>query len=131
MLLILIAYLLATSLAVEVTILKVIDGDTLRVSAPWVPAPLKPEISLRVFGVDTPELKSKILSEKAAAERALQFTEQFLARGTVRVEYLRWDKYGGRIVGNVYVGEESLAAELISAGLGKPYYGGTKEQWDL
>ncbi len=34
---------------------RVIDGDTVEFEAPFLPAPLKPVLSLRVLGVDTPE----------------------------------------------------------------------------
>ena len=36
-------------------IVKVSDGDTVVFEAPFMPAPLKPQLSLRVLGVDTPE----------------------------------------------------------------------------
>ena len=34
---------------------RVIDGDTVAFEAKFLPAPLKPELSIRVLGVDTPE----------------------------------------------------------------------------
>jgi hypothetical protein len=39
----------------DAVITRVIDGDTVAFQAPFLPAPLKPELSIRVFGVDTPE----------------------------------------------------------------------------
>ena len=36
-------------------ITRVIDGDTVAFEANFLPAPLKQELSIRVFGVDTPE----------------------------------------------------------------------------
>ncbi len=39
----------------DANITRVIDGDTVAIEAPWLPDPLKKELSIRVFGVDTPE----------------------------------------------------------------------------
>ena len=36
-------------------ITRVIDGDTVAFAAPFLPEPLKQELSIRVYGVDTPE----------------------------------------------------------------------------
>ena len=36
-------------------VIKVNDGDTVVFEAPFMPAPLKPQLSLRVLGVDTTE----------------------------------------------------------------------------
>ena len=39
----------------DAMITRVIDGDTVAFQADFLPAPLKKELSIRVFGVDTPE----------------------------------------------------------------------------
>ncbi len=39
----------------DVLLTRVIDGDTVAFQANWLPDPLKKELSIRVFGVDTPE----------------------------------------------------------------------------
>jgi hypothetical protein len=31
------------------------DGDTVVIAAPFLPAPLKPQLAVRVYGVDTPK----------------------------------------------------------------------------
>lgn len=120
-----IVYTLFVTCAAE-RVLRVIDGDTIIVEAPWVPEPLKPEISVRLYGVDTPEMKSRDPEARVAAEKAKHFVENILDSGEVRIEYLKWDKYGGRILGNLFIKEESLAEKLISEGLGEPYFGGAK-----
>ena len=42
----------------DAVITRVIDGDTVAFQADFLPAPLKKELSIRVFGVDTPEKDS-------------------------------------------------------------------------
>jgi len=39
----------------DAQVLRVSDGDTIVISAPFLPAPLKPELAVRIYGVDTPE----------------------------------------------------------------------------
>ena len=39
----------------EWDVLRVIDGDTVEIEAPYLPEPLAPKLSIRVYGVDTPE----------------------------------------------------------------------------
>ena len=43
----------------DTTILRVSDGDTIVISAPYLPAPLKPQLAVRIFGVDTPEKRTQ------------------------------------------------------------------------
>ena len=39
----------------DANILRVSDGDTVVIAAPFLPPPLKQELAIRIFGVDTPE----------------------------------------------------------------------------
>jgi endonuclease YncB( thermonuclease family) len=56
----------------DAEITRVIDGDTVAFRAPFLPAPLKPELSIRVFGVDTPEKghRAQCESENARGQAA-------------------------------------------------------------
>jgi endonuclease YncB( thermonuclease family) len=37
----------------DAQIVRINDGDTVVIAAPFLPAPLKPELAVRIFGVDT------------------------------------------------------------------------------
>ena len=39
----------------DAQIVRINYGDTVVIAAPFLPAPLKPELAVRIFGVDTPE----------------------------------------------------------------------------
>jgi endonuclease YncB( thermonuclease family) len=39
----------------DANIVRVSDGDTIVIAAPFLPQPLKPELAVRIFGVATPE----------------------------------------------------------------------------
>ena len=56
----------------DTQIIRVNDGDTVVIAATYLPKPLKPELAVRVFGVDTPEKghRAQCAKEAAAAELA-------------------------------------------------------------
>ena len=51
---------------------RVVDGDTVEVATPWTPDPLPKKMSIRVFGVDTPEkgFRAKIFPLKQSDHSA-------------------------------------------------------------
>lgn len=116
----------------EAKILKVSDGDTIVIAAPYLPAPLKPQLSVRIFGVDTPEKgwRGKCDKEKEMGEQASNFTKKMIANGTqFHVILYGWDKFGGRILGDILVDGKSVRQSLIAQGLAREYYGEAKKSW--
>jgi endonuclease YncB( thermonuclease family) len=113
-------------------IIKVTDGDTVVFEAPFMPAPLKPQLSIRVLGVDTPEKAPRALCEKEelAAIAASSFTKKMVAEAkTVQIEIKEHDKYGGRVLGDVFLDGKRLSQLLIENGHARPYYGEKKQSW--
>ncbi len=110
---------------------RVIDGDTVSFRAPWVPQELGKYMSVRVYGIDTPEKggRAKCASEAAMSVKATEFTRNFISNGDPVVYIRQWDKYGGRIVGSIEVNGKDLATEMIAKGLARPYFGGAKRSW--
>lgn len=110
--------------------LRVIDGDTLQLRAPFKPSSLS-IVSIRLRGVDAPErgAKARCDWERAQAEVATQFTENFLLQGQIELRHLAWDKYGGRIDADILVSGRSLAEALILADLARLYDGGKRPGW--
>ncbi len=116
----------------DAVITRVIDGDTVAFQAPFLPAPLKPELSIRVFGVDTPEkgFRAQCESENARGQAATAFTKQAIAQSTTRqIVLMDWDKYGGRVLGDVILNGQSLRQMLIANGFAREYYGEAKTSW--
>lgn len=116
----------------DAVITRVIDGDTVAFEAKWLLAPLKPELSIRVFGVDTPEkgFRASCDKEKAMGDKASAFTKKMIANGKkFQVVLMSWDKYGGRVLGDVIVDGQSLRKALIEQGYAREYYGDKKESW--
>jgi micrococcal nuclease len=130
----LVALLLSTAPAVAAPyeITRVIDGDTVEIAVDFLPSPLPPKLSIRVIGIDTPEKapRAQCDAEAAKAQAASKFTKQAVANATeVDIDLLKWDKYGGRVLADVYLDNQSLGEMLIAAGLARPYKGDAKQSW--
>ena len=116
----------------DAQIIRVSDGDTVVISAPFLPAPLKPELAVRIYGVDTPEkgFRGQCESEKQRGEAASQFTKQAVSASTQRqVVLYGWDKFGGRVLGDIILNGQSLRTMLITNGFAREYYGDAKQSW--
>ena len=116
----------------DAQIVRVNDGDTVVISAPFLPQPLKPELAVRVFGVDTPEKGHRALcpSEAQRGEQASEFTKNAV-KSTKKHQVILygWDKFGGRVLGDMILDGVSLRSELIRNGFAREYYGDAKQSW--
>lgn len=110
---------------------RAVDGDTVEVQVDWLPIELGNKLKIRVYGVDTPEkgARAKCPAEAQLGLAATNFTKKFLTGKPVSVEIKEWDKFGGRILGDVIVNGKSLRAELIKNGLAREYFGDAKKSW--
>jgi endonuclease YncB( thermonuclease family) len=116
----------------DANITRVIDGDTVAFEAAWLPDPLKKELSIRVFGVDTPEkgFRAQCPKEDVMGQKATEFTKKAVLSAQKRqVILMDWDKYGGRVLGDVILDGKSLRQGLIANGLAREYYGEAKTSW--
>lgn len=116
----------------DAVITRIIDGDTVAFRADWLPDPLKKELSIRVYGVDTPEKghRAKCDHEAKLGEMATAFTKQKISQSKKRQIFLiSWDKYGGRVLGDILLDGRSLRQMLIAEGLAREYYGEAKQSW--
>lgn len=108
---------------------RVIDGDSLLVRVRiW----LGQEVStiVRIRGVDAPELKGSCAEERAGAEEARRFIEETLRDGGVVLVAIENDKFGGRVIAQVFAdGGTDVGAALVGAGLARHYDGGRRQGW--
>ncbi|KYG70161.1 nuclease [Bdellovibrio bacteriovorus] len=113
-----------------VKVLKNYDGDTLTVNIPNVPALIGKNISVRVSGIDTPEVKTKNRCEKEAGKIARNLVANTLKNAkTVELHNVQRDKYF-RILADVMVDGRSLKEILLKNNLAYTYDGGTKKHPD-
>jgi len=116
----------------DAQILRINDGDTVVISAPFLPAPLKPELAVRIYGVDTPEkgFRAQCPQEDARGKAASEFTKKAVAGAQKRqVVLMDWDKFGGRVLGDIILDGNSLRDMLIKNGMARAYFGEAKQSW--
>jgi len=114
---------------VSAKVVRVFDGDTFTVEAyPW--PGLEAKASVRVNGVDTPEIRGKCDAEKQKAIEAREFVKGLVLGETVFLQNVKHGKYAGRVIADVKLNNgENLALKIISQGLGREYHGGAREGW--
>jgi endonuclease YncB( thermonuclease family) len=116
----------------EAVIVRVNDGDTVVIAAPFLPPPLKQELAVRIYGVDTPEkgFRAQCPSEDQRGQAATTFTKNAVNKSTKRQVILYgWDKFGGRVLGDMILDGQSLRAMLIANGFAREYFGEAKQSW--
>ncbi len=102
------------------------DGDTVTFDIPDLHPIMGDQISVRVYGIDAPEIRTKNDCEKALALEAKREVEELMLKAE-RIDLLKAQrgKYF-RILAEVYVNGRSLSDHLIQEGLAVPYEGGTR-----
>lgn len=114
----------------NVKYVKNYDGDTITFNIPDIHPLFGDKISVRVYGIDCPEITGKCVLEKERAKKTKKFTRDFIinAKSIILVDVKR-DKYF-RILANVNVDGKDLSEELIKNNLAVPYFGeGKKQDW--
>jgi micrococcal nuclease len=111
-------------------VIKVYDADTITIAAklPYDASPMY-RLSVRLNGIDTPEIKGKGISqeEKEAAKIARDFVSNLVLNKFVRLENIQSEKYG-RILADVHIGDIHLNELLIKNRYAVKYDGGTKKK---
>lgn len=120
----------------KVYVYKVIDGDTIKVV--YECGNTVHKTNVRVNGVDTPETRSGSDLEKRAGKVVTRVVQDMIEKRDIFIQFLKKDKYGGRMVGDVYLpsdvigGDENvtLCNYLVNNKLGHSYTGKTKKsEW--
>lgn len=110
----------------ECKCLKVYDGDTIFVGAK-VSSKSFAKFKVRIYGIDTPEIRTKNLEEKAQGLEAKNFLENKILNKILQIEIRKeTDKYG-RLLASLKFKGEDIANLMIQNNYAKPYFGGTKE----
>lgn len=127
-----------------VPVLEVYDGDTIKTRL-TLPTPLD-VVSIRIYGIDTPEKpaksyyttgklgRAKCVKEAELSLEATAYLKALVEKygGMLSLRGYSWDKYGGRINADAYIidldtgAEFNVADEMIAKGYAVEYFGGTK-----
>lgn len=105
---------------------RVYDGDTIFVNIEDVHPIIGKEVSVRLRGVDAPEIRTKDQCEKELAIISRNFVEkELLGASIISLTQVSRDKYF-RLLATVNYDGKDLGKELLNHGLAYPYLGNAK-----
>jgi micrococcal nuclease len=111
----------------KATIRRVVDGDTVDVTLD-LGFDILYNNRIRLLGIDTPESRTRDLEEKALGLAAKDRVKELCPVGSTVI--LRTTKDGkgkfGRILGEIFVEEQSVNKLLVEEGHAVEYFGGKK-----
>lgn len=112
-------------LVYEGIVTSVYDGDTITIAGYTVGDPKLYRFSVRLLGIDCPEIRGKSAGEKRVAGLAKAEVEQLCLGRHVRLSEHAQEKYG-RLLARIRVAGVDLSDHLLSKRLAVPYEGKTK-----
>lgn len=111
----------------EGQVIKVYDGDTITIAAymPYADSSLF-RFSVRLNGIDTPEIKGHSDEEKKAAKVSRAALNEKLLHRVVTLKNVQTEKYG-RILADVYLDDLHINQWMLDNNYAVKYDGGTKD----
>lgn len=92
-------------------------------------------LSLRILGVDTPEIRhgeGRLPEEHIVAVKVRDYMRSLFPKSIAKICIRDWDKYGGRVLGELFLETgEKVSEILIHGGWARPYRGEKKKPWTL
>jgi endonuclease YncB( thermonuclease family) len=111
---------------------KVYDGDTITICTGINEPDVFYRFSVRLMGIDAPEIKGGGNNEKQLAIIARDKLRKKILGKIIRLEIIKQPEKWGRILAIVYLDDENICQWLLNNGLAIPYEGKTKikpTQW--
>ena len=119
-------------------VIKVYDGDTITIASklPYPNSPLY-RFSVRLLGIDSPEIKGETQEERDSAHLSKKELESLILNKIVYLKDNKQEKYG-RLLANVYVNHPTpenqqnqlhLNQWMLDNGFAVPYDGKTKHPY--
>ena len=114
-------------------IIRVVDGDTVDVDIDLGFGVWLHKERVRIYGIDTPESRTRDLEEKRYGLAAKEFVKEFVRDKGGSNIVLRTRKYDakgkfGRILGDIVVDNVSMSETMIKEHHAVPYHGQSKEE---
>ena len=114
-------------------VIKVYDGDTITIASrlPNTDGPIY-RFSVRLNGIDTPEIRGKSVAGKELAIVVRDALRELIMGKVVELRNVANEKYG-RILADVYLDSVSINDWLVEQNFAVPYTGGKKMRpanWD-
>ena len=109
------------------TVLDVYDGDTITLLID-VGFNIHLKQKCRLYGIDTPELRTKNKKEKELAIKARDYLKELILNKKVKIKTYKDDKYG-RMLADIYLDDIYVNMNLIEKGYAVSYLGAKKTSW--
>lgn len=114
-------------------VIKVYDGDTITIASklPYDNSPVY-RFSVRLLGIDSPEMKSKTSTEKQLALTSRDALTGLIMDKIIHLKNISTEKYG-RVLADVYLDDLHINQWMIDNHYAITYDGGTKhrpQEWD-
>ena len=107
---------------------RVVDGDTVDMLVD-LGFDVHVRERLRLYGVDTPETRTRDEEERKAGIKAKEYVEEMIGGREVEISTEEKGKFG-RYLAIVYVDGLNLNRELIGRGMAREYFGEKKKGWN-
>lgn len=111
---------------VEAKIISVYDGDTVKAIFPLNGVLYK--WNCRLTGIDTPEIRTSDRLQKKFGYEVRDLLRDKILNKVVTLKCQDLDKYG-RLLTEIWIGEQNINQWLIDSGYAFAYDGGTKQSW--
>ena len=110
------------------TVTRIVDGDTVDAEID-LGFDIVFKSRIRLFGVDTPESRTRDLDEKARGKLASAFLKEKIDNAEFVKVQTKLDKKGkfGRVLGVMVADDLDLNQEMINKNLAVAYYGQSKD----
>jgi micrococcal nuclease len=113
----------------NVKFIRCYDGDTCTFTIEGIPKVFGEKISVRILGIDTPEIRGKCEGEKLKAKEAKKFINDFLLNGQhISLVNVDRGKYF-RLLADIEVDGISVSELMIKKGYARVYEGGKRLEW--
>ena len=107
-------------------VIKVYDGDSITIATQFQFNPnVWYRFSIRLNGIDTPEIKGSTDEEKQMAIKARDRLADLILHKEVQLKNISYEKYG-RILADIHLNSENINEILLKERYAVPYQGKTK-----
>ena len=119
----------------ECKCVDVYDGDTITVAFKPFSGVDFYKFRIRLFGIDTPEIRTRNLKEKEIGIQVRDFLREIILNKIIIIKCREFDKYG-RLLSYIYLNDcdnmipdNSINHLLVKKNYAKIYDGGKKKEW--
>lgn len=112
----------------NIEVIRIYDGDTFFVNIPDLHWLIGSNISVRIRGIDTPEIRGGTEETKELARKSKEALIKLFEGRKITLYNLNRDKYF-RILADVEADDIDVKDYMIKNNYAKPYNGGTKDSW--